>query len=540
MLSRLRITVRIYFILILAAFGMLISSGIGLWTVRSQILDDRRLELRNLLDMALSIARASMMAAGGPTSEGGQKAFFSILLSAHFGDEKQASYIFAYDYNGVTTVLNDPTRIGENRIELTDPHGVKFIRELIKIARGPSGTGFLNYEYEKGVGGPVTPKLSLVQNVPEIGGLVGVGAYLDDANAIFMRRLLIDAELFALALIAIALLGYVISRSITEPLSSLVIKITRLAKGDLDIPPPRSREQTELGEIAQAVDVLRANAVQQRALQWRVQEQTKLLIERKEKAEQAVRAKAEFLSNMSHELRTPMHGILGYSEICLADIDEGNTKSVRKYIENIVISGKRLLELLNNLLDLAKMDSGKMAYKREPGDFKQVIEHALMELDGLLSQKQLQVHTKINHQNTEAVFDRHRMIQVLVNLVSNAIRFSDPGSKISIELSSDRMPDGEQALCCRVSDEGPGIPETELKTVFDKFIQSSKTKTGAGGTGLGLAICKEILATHGGTIWAENAKPNGAIFCFVFPVRQGSRISLGNQHERPVENTCRR
>ena len=221
MLSRLRITVRIYFILILAAFGMLISSGVGLWTVRSQILDDQRLELRNLLNLALSIARASMIAAGGPTSETGRKAFVSTLLSAHIEDENQGPYVFAYDYNGVAIVSNDPNKIGQNRLEVTNPYGVKIIQELIKTARGPSGKGFIAYEYEKGAGGPITPKLSLVQNVPEIGVLVGVGVYLDDANAIFAQRLVTEAELLALALMAIALLGDVITRSLTVVTSHL-------------------------------------------------------------------------------------------------------------------------------------------------------------------------------------------------------------------------------------------------------------------------------------------------------------------------------
>ncbi len=522
MLSRLRITARIYSILVLAAFGMLISSGIGLWTLRSQMLDDRREELRHLMDMTLSIARADMMAAGGAASEAGRKAFFAVLHSARYNGASPG-YMFASDYNGVSISHIDPKKQGQNRFNTVFPNGVKVVQQFVQIAKSGAGAGFIEYPFENG-DGPVRPKLALIQNVPEIGGLAGTGIYLDDVNAIVMRQLLTEAGLLTLALAAIALLGYVISRSITVPLSSLLIKITRLAKGDLDIPPGCPAERTELGEIARAVDVLRKNAVKQRALQWRVQEQTKLVIEQKEKAEQAVRAKAEFLSNMSHELRTPMHAILGYSEISLTAIDEGKAKSIRKYIENITLSGTRLLELLNNLLDLAKMESGKMAYKLEPGDFKDVIEHTLMELDGLLSRKQLHVHTRIEYQNTEAVFERHRMIQVLVNLVSNAIRFSDVGSAISIELSGDRMPNGERALRCRVSDEGPGIPETELKAVFNKFVQSSKTKTGAGGTGLGLAICQEIVASHGGAIWAENAKPHGAVFCFVFPANkaQGS------------------
>ena len=104
-----------------------------------------------------------------------------------------------------------------------------------------------------------------------------------------------------------------------------------------------------------------------------------------------------------------------------------------------------------------------------------------------------------------------------MNLLSNAVKVSAPGSRIAIELSQECAPDSGPELRCRVIDEGPGIPETELQTIFDEFVQSSKTKTGAGGTGLGLAICRNIVKAHGGRIWAENGKPKGAIFTFVIP-----------------------
>ncbi len=106
---------------------------------------------------------------------------------------------------------------------------------------------------------------------------------------------------------------------------------------------------------------------------------------------------------------------------------------------------------------------------------------------------------------------------MLVNLLSNAIKFSKAGDEIAVEVSERSHRDGEPTVQCRVIDEGPGIPDGELTTVFEKFIQSSKTKTGAGGTGLGLAICHEIIEAHGGRVWAENANPHGAIFTFVIP-----------------------
>ncbi|MFZ1108892.1 MAG: ATP-binding protein [Rhodomicrobium sp.] len=517
MLSRLRIGLRIHLILILATLGMLACVGIGLWTSHSHMLEDRRIQLRHLLDLTLSIARGEMIAAGGPESKAGQDAFFHALRSARFGDPSQANYLFAYDYDGVTTVLNNSALVGRSRIDLTDANGVKIIQEFIRIAKGPEGIGFVEYMYEKGVGGPITPKISLVQNVPEMAGLVGVGVYLDDLNAFLRDRLLKELFWFALALSAITLLCLVISRSITGPLSTILFKIRRLAKGDLNIPPADGKEQSELGEVTEAVDVLRQNAIEQRMLQEKVREQTELLIERKERAEQAVKAKSEFLSNMSHELRTPMHAILAYSEIGLLAIGEGDTQETQKYFENIQLSGKRLLILLNDLLNLSKMDANKMVYKRDHGDLKEVVERTLVELDPLLKGKNLKVRVKLGEQDTDAIFDKYHMVQVLVNLLSNAIKFSNADSEISIELSEERLPDEKPGLRCKVIDQGPGIPENELKAVFDEFIQSSKTKTGAGGTGLGLAICQKIIEAHGGRIWAENATPQGAIFTFVIP-----------------------
>jgi signal transduction histidine kinase len=250
-------------------------------------------------------------------------------------------------------------------------------------------------------------------------------------------------------------------------------------------------------------------------------------MEQKEAVERAAKAKSEFLSNMSHELRTPMHAILGYSEICTTEVKEGEVKDIQRYLNNITTAGKRLLILLNDLLDLAKMEAGRMEYKFERADLRDVVAHTLMELDPLIKAKTIEMQVTLGV-HTDALFNKARLTQVLVNLVSNAIKFSDAGSHVGIELSEARLGSGKQGVRCRVIDEGPGIPDKELKAVFDKFIQSSKTKTGKGGTGLGLAICNHIINAHGGAIWAENAKPHGAVFTFVIPIDHDAAGNSGD------------
>ncbi len=267
MFARLKITTRIHLLLVLAAFGFLASAGIGLWSLRSQMLDDREKQLRNLLDLTLSVARNDMTTAGGASSQAGRKAFLSVLQATKFGDAKEANYIFAFDYAGVNLSHIDPERIGHNFNELSDPNGVKIIQNLIKIAKSPAGTGFTTYLFPKGAGGAVTPKLTLVQNVPELGAFAGVGVYMDDLDAEFYSRFFFDGSLLAVLLLTIAVTGYFIGRSISKPIAKLAVNIAQLAKGDLNVPLTKSCELTELGDIARAVDIFRTKALEQRELQ---------------------------------------------------------------------------------------------------------------------------------------------------------------------------------------------------------------------------------------------------------------------------------
>ncbi len=252
-----------------------------------------------------------------------------------------------------------------------------------------------------------------------------------------------------------------------------------------------------------------------------VEERTRELYLAKEQAERASAAKSEFLSNMSHELRTPMHAILSYANMGIKGKDQDNPEKRLKYFMHIQTSGKRLMGLLNDLLDLSKLEAGKMNFNFERTDLSLVVNNAKTELLSLLNDKHLDLVLEQESLHSFVWCDGLRMMQVLVNVLSNAIKFSPEHTKITVLMRDVAYDNGNPAhadmLQCRISDQGVGIPEEELGAVFDKFIQSSKTKTGSGGTGLGLSICREIIQAHGGKIWAENNPEGGAAFIIELP-----------------------
>ena len=222
--------------------------------------------------------------------------------------------------------------------------------------------------------------------------------------------------------------------------------------------------------------------------------------------------KSRFLANMSHELRTPMHAIRSFTHLILKDSENlpDNTKQFLKYIDQ---SSDRLLELLNDLLDLSKLESGSLTTNIKKNNFTKVINQVLDELKALADDKQINIHLITQHQNSPFSFDKKLICQAIINLLGNAIKFSPNNSEITITTEDTAEPGPKVRFS--ILDHGIGIPSDELENIFKPFEQSIHTKSNAGGTGLGLAITREIIELHEGKIWAESP-PKGQ--------EQGSRL----------------
>lgn len=361
-----------------------------------------------------------------------------------------------------------------------------------------------------------------------------IGMWYVGANKSFVDKIFYDTVrhvglAFLMGWLVIISVVWLLTTSLIKPLNSLVYAANRLASGDLDT-EIIIHSKDEVGFLAQAFDQMREKLrLHNQNLESLVSERTAELTQAYAELKQLDELKSSFLSTVSHELRTPLTSVLGFAKIIQRKLDEvlfplvptGDkrvTKAVQQVTSNIdiiVTEGERLTNLINDVLDLAKMESGKVEWKTGPISLKDVIERAVSASESLWSQKNLTVTVDIPNELPIVRGDYDRLFQVMLNLLSNAVKFTESGSIIchAEHVGAD--------IIVSVTDTGIGIAHDVQATVFEKFKQIGDTLTEKpSGTGLGLPICKQIVERHGGKVWVNSEPGVGSSFYFCLPVSQ--------------------
>lgn len=430
-----------------------------------------------------------------------------------------------------------------------------------------SGAFFAGYEAERSAGGVICPPTAqdVKQAVPgmfvsyqdirqagEVIGYVYMVSDTRDIDAYVHKILAISGTVVVLVLAVILLLTIYLQRAISGPILELAATAKTITeKRDFTL-EAKTVYQDETGVLARAFnDMLTEVRNRDRelmqvneTLEMKVQERTQQLERSKRKAEEASAAKSEFLRNMSHEFRTPLHAIISFSSYGIKEHESTERSQMRQYFELIQKGAERLSRLVNEVLDLARLEQGEHMFLLKRGDIRDLVSRSAEMVRPLLEDKQIALQFDHTGETSQLVCDHDKIAQVITNLLGNAIKFTPAGRNITLRTGNQasRQNDNDDLqITVAVVDQGIGIPDGEKEAIFESFRQSSRTNTGAGGTGLGLAICRSIVNAHGGRIWADNnADGPGACVTFSIPamMAEGKRIVHMNTTEENHENAA--
>ncbi len=266
-------------------------------------------------------------------------------------------------------------------------------------------------------------------------------------------------------------------------------------------------------------------------LERKVQERTQELAQKNvllqtamEQAQESDRLKSQFLANMSHELRTPLNAIIGFAQVLLEGIDGEINEVQRKDLTAIYHSGTHLLEMINDILDIAKVEAGRMELNLESVDLEEVIQSVMATAKALVKGKEVQLKTEVTQELPLVQADQTRLRQIILNLVSNSAKFTAKG------LITVRAVRDDHKIKVSVTDTGMGIQNRDIPKLFKEFRQlDASTTKSQGGTGLGLALVKRFVELHGGRVWVESQFGVGSTFSFTLPLPDDDKP------EHPVE-----
>jgi signal transduction histidine kinase/DNA-binding response OmpR family regulator len=272
-----------------------------------------------------------------------------------------------------------------------------------------------------------------------------------------------------------------------------------------------AEESKKIAELTRLADVLRERTEELASANLRIQESDRL--------------KSQFLANMSHELRTPMNSIIGFSEILVERLDGKVEAKHVSFLRHILASGQHLLGIINDILDLSKIEAGKMEIFPERFDVRQVIESVCHVMRGM-SRIQPNLIIEVPEDMPQIVTDLAKFKQILFNLLSNAVKFSPPERAVTIRAQHMAGEEDDGMVTVSVRDEGIGIDPKDHEVIFEEFRQVDGTvKREFGGTGLGLALVKKFVELQGGTVRVDSAPGRGSIFSFTLPVSSKAMVA---------------
>ena len=392
---------------------------------------------------------------------------------------------FGYDFDRLQFVARDEVEL---LAEVRQDYGaftqvVTRAVELIRAGRVAEGR-----DLELKEAGPLADKLERVTNQLVNRAEADMVASIEAGEGTYRTSRWIVVG-FAVGSIGLALLlGYAISWSLIAPMKQMDASLREIASGDFS-------RKVEVGNRDE-LGTLAANLNRMRDDLGRLYAQL----------EAANRHKSEFLANMSHELRTPLNAVLGFSDILLQRMFGALNEKQEEYLRDIRESGTHLLSLINDILDLSKIEAGRMELERTDFDLPQAVSNALILVRERATRRELTLDVVIDAGVATVKADERKIKQVLLNLLSNAIKFTPEGGRITVHATS-----GNGCVQVSVKDTGIGIAPEDQGVVFEEFRQVGSSAAKQEGTGLGLALCRKFIELHGGKIWVDSEVGKGCL-----------------------------